>query len=261
MGDMNGSDGVACAWVPHNGADAYTNTIIEHNHIYNFADHAIDLYGATTGVTIRYNKMHTNIAGGDGQVLKIGETNDPVIARDFDVYYNLMYDFNDVGVYATDWEGTFYNNVLYDFKKNGANLSGGTVYNNIFYKCATDNGENHSCMNLYPVASVAADYNLFYDSTTDILVRAQGVNYSTVAAYYAATGKGEHSINTDPLFANAAAGDFGLMRHSPCIDAGADVGLTSDFEGNVVPRKWAPDIGAFEAKYTARQKVKRLIGY
>jgi hypothetical protein len=55
----------------------------------------------------------------------------------------------------------------------------------------------------------------------------------------------------NPLFSNDSSSytnssDFRLQSTSPAIDAGANVGLTADFEGTPVPQGAAPDIGAFE---------------
>jgi hypothetical protein len=65
-----------------------------------------------------------------------------------------------------------------------------------------------------------------------------------------ALGYDVHSIyNTDPLFRNGSGSysdalDFVLEMGSPAINAGADVGLQSDFFGN--PISGLPDIGAIE---------------
>jgi len=54
------------------------------------------------------------------------------------------------------------------------------------------------------------------------------------------------TINSDPLLTDPANGDFTLQAGSPCINAGTDVGLTQDYEGNSVPDGNAPDIGVYE---------------
>jgi hypothetical protein len=51
---------------------------------------------------------------------------------------------------------------------------------------------------------------------------------------------------TNPRFVDAANRDFHLLAGSPLIDAGTNVGLTEDFDGNPVPQGSAVDIGAFE---------------
>jgi hypothetical protein len=57
------------------------------------------------------------------------------------------------------------------------------------------------------------------------------------------TGTG--NISEDPLFVDAAGGDYHLQVGSPCIDKGTAVGApTHDIEGT--PRDAAPDMGAYE---------------
>jgi len=73
---------------------------------------------------------------------------------------------------------------------------------------------------------------------------------STAGYYSYDKGQDTHSLAVDPLFANAAADDYHLLASSsvlsPAIDAGTDVGLTQDLDGNPVPFGTAPDIGAYE---------------
>ncbi|HFA50626.1 MAG TPA: T9SS type A sorting domain-containing protein [Bacteroidetes bacterium] len=58
---------------------------------------------------------------------------------------------------------------------------------------------------------------------------------------------GTSNISEDPLFVDAAAGDFHLRSGSPCIDAGIAAGAPNDdYEGTVRPQGTAVDIGAFE---------------
>ena len=51
-----------------------------------------------------------------------------------------------------------------------------------------------------------------------------------------------HSITSNPLFVSTS--DFHLQSTSPAINAGTNVGLTQDFDGN--PISGVPDMGAFE---------------
>ena len=53
-------------------------------------------------------------------------------------------------------------------------------------------------------------------------------------------------VALDPRFANPGENDFHLLPSSPCIDAGVDVGVATDADGQPRPFGPAPDIGAFE---------------
>ena len=46
---------------------------------------------------------------------------------------------------------------------------------------------------------------------------------------------GEGNIGSDPLFADADAGDYRLTYGSPCIDSGTEADVTDDFEGDPRP--------------------------
>lgn len=83
------------------------------------------------------------------------------------------------------------------------------------------------------------------------------VQHSNVEGPIGGTFVGGHNIDTDPMFADAANGDYHLVAGSPCIDSGINSDLikqdiATDFEGN--PRikdadgdnvAWA-DMGMFE---------------
>jgi hypothetical protein len=63
---------------------------------------------------------------------------------------------------------------------------------------------------------------------------------------------GPHSGVGNPMFNDAAAGDFHLAGGSPAVDSGIDMGYSADLEGRTVPRDGngdgvaVADRGAFE---------------
>ncbi len=61
-------------------------------------------------------------------------------------------------------------------------------------------------------------------------------------------------IQQNPLFVNAAGGNYRLSGSSPCIDAGSNAlvppGITTDLDGNPRMRESAVDIGCYEGGYT-----------
>lgn len=59
-----------------------------------------------------------------------------------------------------------------------------------------------------------------------------------------APGKGD--IVADPLFINAANGNFRLRKNSPAINRGYKTNYKTDLDGRPVAEKGLPDIGAFE---------------
>ena len=68
------------------------------------------------------------------------------------------------------------------------------------------------------------------------------VNYSDIEGGW--TG-GTGNLDADPLFVDAASGDYGLGAGSPCINTGTPAGApAADIEGT--PRDTAPDMGAYE---------------
>lgn len=70
-----------------------------------------------------------------------------------------------------------------------------------------------------------------------------GSSYSKLAAFAAAVGGDSHSIASDPLFTSNYA-NLHLQGGSPCVNAGSNVGLTTDFDGRSIVG--IPDIGAYE---------------
>lgn len=87
-------------------------------------------------------------------------------------------------------------------------------------------------------------------------VQIQGDTTPTYCCIQGWSGGGLGNINLDPLFVNAAQGDFHLKATSPCIDAAAVApGLADDYEGRSRPLKGTSaarddgtvyDMGAYE---------------
>jgi hypothetical protein len=149
------------------------------------------------------------------------------------------------------------------------NGKGNTVYNNVFYECA-----NYAIfINSDPVAGDTANViknNIFYSTTVNHII---GVSAGVVAGtpptidyniYWMGSG-GEtryqwgatdytftnwktqssgdaNSKEADPQFISTA--NFHLLSSSPAINAGVNVSLTADYDGNGL--KGAVDIGAYE---------------
>jgi len=186
----------------------------------------------------RYNKSYNNTAEG----IWAGAGSN---INDCQIYYNLCYNNDTDGIYLNAYCVDFliYNNAIYGsvdgFVINNSNCTGTVFKNNIV--------ENSSGVNISFVAGVAytGDYNCFDENDSF---------YQDTTTYTFAQWKTLHSgdegnsLYEDPVFIDAANDKFSLQSTSPCIDAGVDVSLTTDYAGSTVPAPTGGsfDIGAFE---------------
>ena len=250
--------------------------IIEHNEVYNNGN-ATDLAagGAIwvdrldevpadpphTPVIIRFNNVHDNLISGIFHE-KVSRS---------EVYQNISYsNINGTNVnvsgfrldaFASHSASTnhIYNNVLYGnyigMQLHSDSSSAGQIVNNLIKNnisygntlrqlSATAGGNNDGT---YGSGNVYAN-NLFGAEAANFIEWGSGVYKSTIATFNGVaddTSGGGNNITGDPLLVSPTT-DFHLQATSPCINAGVDVGLTEDYDGNLVPQGATPDIGAYE---------------
>jgi hypothetical protein len=94
-----------------------------------------------------------------------------------------------------------------------------------------------NCLSIGDKAKIlACDNNLWYHSGGGTNVYAYvaptSYHFDDQATYKSNTGFDANGKWEDPKFVDPANGNFHLQADSPCINAGADVGLTEDLEGN-----------------------------
>jgi hypothetical protein len=173
----------------------------------------------TSSGIIRYSTAHNNKKAAVADVDK----------SKVDIYYN---------VFSHDTNGTQALVLL-------QNTSQHSVHNNVlFSKAQVGRAINNS-------ATADIKNNIVYGFDTGIVSGTGGVeDYNLVYGFGSAAVSGftlgANSLTDDPKFVDAASGDFSLLDISPAIDAGADLGYTTDFAGNTVFNGTAPEIGAFE---------------
>ncbi len=220
---------------------------------YSINDHDaihIDAGGVAANAIIRYNKVFNSRPGSPSTPgMGVGSSG---AGSTIQIYYNLI-----VNCASSILESysvhkgkvLVYNNTMY---LNNASGSNGTVYlaygenfvfkNNIIMR----DGGGKTLLALLRPGLCVSDYNQFYQSdptSSPVRFHYNGANYTTLAAWAAATNQDVHSQSTDPLFVNKSS-DWSLKAGSPAINKGVNVGLTKDIAGN--PIVGLPDMGAYE---------------
>ena len=232
----------------------------------------------TSHHTIVYNQVYNNGLGagqqGDGTQLDgmwFGNMDDSVIA------YNLVYNNeHGQGIHLDDGceNNLVANNTIYGHLDNGSirysvgiHLEHGFNGNNnseLEYVRNNTVVNNNIFNNFMAIAMTAMkseqapeQYETNYLNNNNFWIGPDGDHFGryletgfyTLEEWQSATGQDADSISLDPKVINESPSnreDFKLREDSPCIDAGMDVGLSRDFEGNPVPQGSSPDIGAFE---------------
>jgi parallel beta-helix repeat protein len=157
-------------------------------------------------------------------------------------YNNLFYNigvstyrkpFYFYGVTGTKfYHNTVYINFGYDAITFISGATGAEIKNNII---SIAGGKLPVIIDALSQAGASIDYNLYHDRTAVL-----------------GSGTEAHSLyDQDPLFSNAAGGNFHLTESSPAIDKGVNLGINTDMEGNVRPQGAGYDMGAYESVYAA----------
>ena len=113
---------------------------------------------------------------------------------------------------------------------------------------ATSSNDNPDCLN---DEVIRCAIGLLHIDHSDFGTRAPLVTAPDAGVI----SEGAGNVAGDPLFADAANGDFHLRAGSPAIDAGAalDLALPTDLDGSARVQGGAPDLGAFETAQRLRR--------
>ena len=238
-----------------------TNTLIQGNTIYDAGDeHIQNTFGASgtaapSGTIIRGNTIY-------GTCTDIGQmhlSGDVLVERN-----NITGSAGDYGgIFIEDSDGAIIRyNLIYDIEFNTATVTAGinfrdtaqntSVYNNTVYaitNIGAGDGIGIHCANGGTGAAIVNncvqgcdDQMMWYPATPPALA-----DYNCVNGTCSDTGT--NAITVDPLMTDPGSDDFTLNPHSPCVNAGTDVGLTEDYQGLKI--RHAPDIGAHENQASA----------
>jgi len=219
---------------------------IEYNHVYSNGV-ASGVRGAgiwcdySNANTIRFNRIHDNLGPGGVHVEK---------SSNCVVTYNIVY-----GELA-DHGPSVGRGITMSMDDGSADVSDNLIYNNTVYNCrelfvmygagSTKNISNNLIKNNIFLGGVDNDFFIYTQGRASgnafsynclgaepIDVDWEGAAKTTYAAWETAYGGTTHSVEADPLFTNAAGGDFTLQAGSPCIDAGVDLG--TDYQMALAP--------------------------
>lgn len=190
-------------------------------------------------------KWYYNIgSGGANYGFKAGGGQE---AHDNEIYNNTLVDISNL----TDETGNTYVGsgiLLYSQEQ------GNTIVKNNVFQCST--GYYVYVHPNFKGKGATIDYNN-YTGLSGNRWHWKGKDYS-VFADWQKVSPNNHDVHgpqeNNPLFANPTKGDFNLLPVSPCIDAGAYVGLNRDFAGTTVPHGNAVDVGSHEFVPTQNEK-------
>ena len=208
-------------------------------------------------VTVTDNKVYSN--GKNGLYLDTVQGSTCLVSR------NRSYNNTGWGIvveYQTGTPVTY--NICYG-NAGGISLwrrvTGTLLYNNTCYGntagagiLVDDGGEGNTANNIFRnnISTGNTWYNLVVTGATGTVVSNNcfgpqttgfilwlGTAYNTYDTWETAYGGTTGSVEADPLFTNAAGGDFTLAAGSPCIDAGVDLG--SSYKTALMPGSRWPD--------------------
>jgi hypothetical protein len=123
-------------------------------------------------------------------------------------------------------------------------VAGNIVKNNIVFGCGW--GIVFSSADPYVVRTTVQNNIAYTKGTTNLM--SYYATPMTVATFNTQNSRGDvisGNLQSDPTFVNNGS-DFHLRPGSPCSNAGIGVGLTMDYDGNVIAHNSKVDIGALE---------------
>jgi hypothetical protein len=206
-----------------------TNILIEHNEIWDTGAAIFPKGNDNSNITIRYNLLHGNLKG-------IRNTFSHPTNGDNRAYQNVIFDCVEGGIgiqiaeHSYHW--TIANNTIHGcslgISQSGSDpvnsAKGDLIYQNNIITNASDEGFNCGDWSepIFPL-----DYSAYHQvDQWSYALQA----YNTFASWQAASGQDAHSFLADPMFVNAAAGDFHLSSGSPAEGTGVDL-LDLDGDG------------------------------
>jgi hypothetical protein len=185
---------------------------------------AASLVQGFDSVVVSYN-VFANIgytSGGVGAGVSGYNLSTGVTINKFYVLNNVFHKVNNASGWGLNFE--------YSTENTWTNIA---IKNNVIY-----NAYNPVQFNNQTINGIGVDNNVIYGQTSGTIPNYTDSDVSN-------NTYNDNQVSTNPLFTSVGT-DFSLQSTSPCIDAGVDVDLTTDYAGEDVPSGTLPDIGAYE---------------
>ena len=204
--------------------------------------------GIITGALIEDNIIYDNGAAGGSAINCDGVQNSEILN-------NLMYgnQAGGIALFQTDGGGPSINNIVADntivspsngrFDLNIQDVSGISVYNNIFYN------SNAAAGSIEVPGGSLSGFTSNYNVIVNAFSANGGSSIETLSQWQSSTGQDLHSIIATPsqLFVSPATNNYQELSTSPSIGAGTATDAPStDILGNPRPSVNGYDIGAYE---------------
>ncbi|MEN6435997.1 MAG: choice-of-anchor Q domain-containing protein, partial [Anaerolineaceae bacterium] len=130
-----------------------------------------------------------------------------------------------------------------NFQGTAANTKEGSIIGNIVMN---GNGTAVCAQDFASFSSISNNLTFRTNSTKSYGLGSGCSTTYSVAEFQSLTGKGQNSAFGDPLFVNASGNDLHPTSGSPSVDAGVNLGTSTDIEGKNRPAGSTYDIGAYE---------------
>jgi parallel beta-helix repeat protein len=247
------------------------NIVVEYNEVFGWEDGditegtGIQADDNTRNIIIRYNYSHNN----QGTGIKVNR------ADSVNIYYNLCInngdnDFEqDAGIVIENaGYNNIFNNTIYKNSRNGIFLiessTNKTTNNSIVNNIIAENGKNEIWIYKSSINDATtnffSDYNLIYHPNEKNYMKWAENPPTDWIGWKLQSSQDVNSLPPkDPQFIAAGSNNFKLKSSSPCIDAGANVGLLYDYVRTLLPQGNKVDIGASEFNVLRPPKKFRVI--
>ena len=194
-------------------------------------------------------RIHDNViakgTNGDSRAINVGTANGDSYGS---IYNNIMdgvgSNFSAIAIWSGSWK--IFNNTMYNIYTPGSSMV--FVTNSAYVNFAAP-------ASWLPAPVVELENNIFYSDGSSPYISLSTsnpapivtVNHNLYFNYGAAPSQDTAPRTGNPLFANAAAGDFRLQNSSPAVNTGiATTVVTIDHDGVGRPQGGVVDVGAYE---------------